>query len=158
MSKLYYARDDKDDLYLQHRKYIKRERKNGKWVYTYPDDKLGVKNFVDTKVTGKAYKQHLSETTKQYISTSNELNSTTQNRLHAEATSKGYSKDDPKVKSLTKKEETLSKKAKELKTEASQVQYDYYTKSVAGVTEAAVNKGKKAVASLLEKLAKKVRG
>lgn len=48
-----------DELY--HWKYIKREKKNGKWVYTYSNDKLGVKNFIDTKITGNAYWQDAGE-------------------------------------------------------------------------------------------------
>lgn len=49
-----------DTDYLQHWKYIKRERKKGKWVYTYPDDKNGktggvkdVAKNVATKVKDK---------------------------------------------------------------------------------------------------------
>lgn len=48
-----------DELY--HWKYTKREKVNGKWVYTYDNDKLGVKNFIDTKITGNAYWQDAIE-------------------------------------------------------------------------------------------------
>ena len=73
-----------DELY--HWKYIKREKVNGKWVYTYPNDKLGIKNFIDTKITGKAYKQHRDEAVAEKTKINSEKFSTTQSRIHAEQT------------------------------------------------------------------------
>ena len=74
---------------LMHWKYIKREKKNGKWVYYYDNDKLGIKNFIDTKITGKAYKQHAQEATEKKRNVDNEHALTTQYRMNAEARSKG---------------------------------------------------------------------
>ena len=45
---------------LYHQKYIYRYKgKNGKWVYVYPGKtkfSRSAKEFIDTKITGKAYK------------------------------------------------------------------------------------------------------
>lgn len=41
---MHYGMETMPDDFLMHWKYIKRERKNGKWVYTYPYDPVGRKN------------------------------------------------------------------------------------------------------------------
>lgn len=55
-----------DELY--HWKYTRKYKNSkGDWVYVYPDDKHGVKNFVGTKITGQAYRQHNEEATREAI-------------------------------------------------------------------------------------------
>lgn len=142
-----------DENYLQHWKYIKRERKNGKWVYTYPNDKLGVKNFISTKITGKAYKQHAQEATTKKIAVDNSANSTRFSRTRAEIESKGPSWDDPKVIALKKKEEALSKQSKALKNESAEAKANYQNKSVKGAIESEVE----AVVSNAKDFAKKAK-
>lgn len=46
---------------LYHWKYVRKYKKNGKWRYVYPNDKLGIKEAISTKITGSAYKQHANE-------------------------------------------------------------------------------------------------
>lgn len=61
--KLYYAEDD----YLQHWKYIKREKVNGKWRYYYHDDKYedAKKNYEDAKARSDE-KRAKSDSIKEY--------------------------------------------------------------------------------------------
>lgn len=108
-------------------------KKNGKWVYTYDNDKLGIKNFIDTKITGKAYKQHAQEVAEEKRKVDNEKFSATQSRIHAEQTSKGYSQTDPKVVELKKQESELTKKSKNLDKEYSEAAADHATKSLSGI-------------------------
>lgn len=118
---------------LMHWKYTRREKKNGEWVYYYDNDKLGVKNFIDTKITGKAYKQHAKEASEEKRKVDNEKFSTTQSRIHAEQTSKGYSQTDPKVVALKAQEAVLSKKSTELDKEYAKAEADHATKSLSGI-------------------------
>lgn len=134
---------------LQHWKYIKRERKGNKWVYTYPNDKLGVKRLIDTKVTGKAYKQHAEDARSEKNKTAQDLFTTQQSRKFAEQISKGYSQDDPKVVSLQKKEEQLSKQVKALDKEAAEANRNYRNKSIAGRAESNFKTAKSVVESTL---------
>lgn len=182
------SRSDLDEL--QHWKYIKRERKNGKWVYTYPNDKLGIKNFIDTKVTGKAYEQHLDEVTKKKIAVDNSANSNrdaqTRAKLDLLDAKLDYSdqlkkadaekaagtkiqstvKNAPDREAITKAEnklnelqlkgKSLENQSKSLKEEQLDVRYDYYNKSLKGISEATIERGKKKVASILRKLANRL--
>lgn len=164
---------------LRHWKYIKRERKNGKWVYTYPNDKLGIKNFIDTKVTGKAYEQHLDEVTKKKIAVDNSANSNrdaqTRAKLDLLNAKLDYSdqlkkadaeKNAPDREAITKAEnklnelqlkgKSLENQSKSLKEEQLDVRYDYYNKSLKGISEATIERGKKKVASILRKLANRL--
>lgn len=143
-----------DELY--HWKYIKREKKNGKWVYTYPNDKLGIKNFIDTKITGKAYEQHRREAVEEKRKVNNKMFDVDQDKIHAAQTSyertKGPSWDDPKVIELEKEYEQLSKQSKAIKKEISEVEADYYNKSLKGKVEAKVNDVKASVSKAKDKL------
>lgn len=132
---------------LYHWKYVKREKKNGKWVYTYDNDKLGVKNFIDTKVTGKAYKQHAQEALKNNINTNNQLASTAQRRIHAEQTAKGYSQTDPKVIKLKQQESALSRKSAASEKEYRDAMNNYKNNSVVGRTASNINNIKSNVKS-----------
>lgn len=178
--KAYTASTSRSDLdELQHWKYIKRERKNGKWVYTYPNDKLGIKNFIDTKVTGKAYEQHLDEVTKKKIAVDNSANSNrdaqTRAKLDLLNAKLDYSdqlkkadaeKNAPDREAITKAEnklnelqlkgKSLENQSKSLKEEQIDVRYDYYNKSLKGISEATIERGKKKVASILRKLANRL--
>lgn len=178
--KAYTASTSRSDLdELQHWKYIKRERKNGKWVYTYPNDKLGIKNFIDTKVTGKAYEQHLDEVTKKKITVDNSANSNrdaqTRAKLDLLNAKLDYSdqlkkadaeKNAPDREAITKAEnklnelqlkgKSLENQSKSLKEEQIDVRYDYYNKSLKGISEATIERGKKKVASILRKLANRL--
>lgn len=124
---------------LMHWRYIKREKKNGKWVYTYPNDKLGIKQFIDTKITGKAYEQHAQEVAEEKRKVDIERFDTSQSRSHAEQTSKGYSQTDPKVIELKTKESELSKKSTDLDKEYAKVKADYANKSLSGTIASNVN-------------------
>lgn len=59
--KLYHADDD----YLQHWKYIKREKVNGKWRYYYHDDKYEAakKNYEDAKAKSDGIKKYVKSST-----------------------------------------------------------------------------------------------
>ena len=61
---------------LTHWKYIKREKKNGKWVYTY--DKESLKADVK-KVTGYAAKENMQKAEKALAETSEKLSETAEN-------------------------------------------------------------------------------
>ena len=140
-----------DGDYLQHWKYIKRERKGNKWVYTYPNDKLGVKRFIDTKITGKAYRQHQLEATSKKYEVDAKNSSTTQRRIHAEQTSKGYSGNDPEVIALKKEEAALSKQSEALKKEAAEAKANYKNKSVKGALEVDASTVKRNAKDLVNK-------
>ena len=124
---------------LMHWKYIKREKVNGKWVYTYDNDKLGIKNFIDTKITGKAYKQHAQEVTEEKRKIDNQSFDTKQSRINAEQTSKGYSGTDPKVIRLKEQEKSLSEKSKDLDTEKNEAMNNYENHSVVGNTKRTID-------------------
>ena len=55
--KLYHS----DVSQLTHWKYTRRERVNGKWKYYYDNDPIGIKRFIETKITNDAQKQHMDE-------------------------------------------------------------------------------------------------
>lgn len=54
-----YGPPNNEELY--HWKYIRKYKKNGKWRYVYPNDALGLKEAISTKITGSAYDQHADE-------------------------------------------------------------------------------------------------
>lgn len=137
---------------LMHWKYSKREKKNGKWVYYYDNDKLGIKNFIDTKITGKAYKQHAQEATEKKRNVDNELASTTQYRMNAEARSKGPSYLDGNVIGLKKKEADLYDKSNSLAVEAAVAKANYENKSLAGGVKNTVQSIKNVGENWLDKL------
>lgn len=164
---------------LRHWKYIKREWKNGKWVYIYPKDKLGIKNFIDTKITGKAYEQHLDEVTKKKIAVDNSANSNRDAQTRAKMDlldakldysdqlkkadaekaapdRKAITKAENKLNELQLKGKSLENQSKSLKEEQLDVRYDYYNKSLKGISEATIERGKKKVASILRKLANRL--
>lgn len=124
-------RDDE----LMHWKYVKREKKNGKWVYTYANDKFGIKNFIDTKITGNAYKQHAKEAAEEKRKVDNRLFDTKQHRINTEQNSKGYSGSNPEVIKSKVKETVLSKKSEDLSKEYASAQNNYKNHSALGTTK-----------------------
>lgn len=143
-----------DELY--HWKYVRKEKlPNGKWKYYYKNDRLGIKEFIDTNITGNAYKQHRQELADKEGRIGNRLSSTRQDRIHAEQTSKGYSQHDPKVRKLQAEEAALETAARNAKKEFLAMNRTYYDKSLRGVAKSTINSGRKAAAHAIEKLIKK---
>lgn len=112
-----------DELY--HWKYTRKYKNSkGNWVYIYPDDKHGVKNFVDTKITGKAYRQHHEEATKEAIRAHADLSNDHKDIREGAAAKARY---DEATKQMNSTEE------------------DFYTKS-------AIGRGKVAVDNILNRM------
>lgn len=112
-----------DELY--HWKYTRKYKNSkGNWVYIYPNDKHGIKNFVDTKITGKAYRQHNEEATKEAIRAYADLSNDHKDIREGAAAKARY---DDATKQMNSTEE------------------DFYTKSVIG-------RGKVAVDSILNRM------
>ena len=139
----YYGNNDwRDYQSLKHWKYIKREKVNGKWKYYYDNDKLGIKNFIDTKITGKAYKQHqieagnkIAENSTRIASVENHASNIV-NKAYKSSPEEGYrTKNGPEVAELTEQAGRLKKESEELRKEANTAAANYSHNSLKGAAE-----------------------
>lgn len=140
----------KRDSELCHWKYIKREKKNGKWVYTYPDGSRSAKVSDRVKdALGYDEKARLGEAVREYNL--------------AAANAKGYDEiqGDP-TREKFYNQETSDRKHKEA-ADAGKVmgkRYKEYYKTPIGKLDKfddAIDKGRNVLANMLESAAKKVR-
>lgn len=140
-----------------HWKYIRKYKSaKGKWVYVYPNDKLKVKNFIDTKITGKAYKQHASEAQKK----SSDYAGLAYNRYFTAAQEHAKAKNWDNVeraKVYERQSELSNRMAEYYSNEAANAWANYKYDSFVGRSETAISRGKKWIADNLEALAKKIR-
>lgn len=133
-------RNDFESGYLEHSakgttwkkkaaKYLSRVWKNGHWVYAYKLTGLGYKSQErearnNSKQSSNAAKYYKSRSNVKFTN-----GKTGSQRYHEE-----------------------SRKAESYGRKAAQAAYDYKTKSLAGVTESTIKKGKKAISKLLDSL------
>ena len=140
-----------------HWKYIRKYKSSkGKWVYVYPKDKLKIKNFIDTKITGNAYKQHASDAQK----SSSDYSRIAYDRYSAAAGAHAKAKnwdDVERAKSYERQSESFYRIADKYKQEAAQAWQNYKYDSFVGRSETAISRGKEWIADNLEALAKKIR-
>ena len=140
-----------------HWKYIRKYKSpKGKWVYVYPKDKLKIKNFIDTKITGNAYKQHASEAQEK----SSDYAGIAYNQYFTAAQEHAKAKnwdDVERAKVYERQSELSNRMAEYYSNEASKAWQNYKYDSFVGRSETAISRGKKWVADNLETLAKKIR-
>lgn len=147
-----YGPNNAEELY--HWKYVRRYRKNGKWRYVYPNDALGVKEAISTKVTGSAYEQHEMEVAE-------EMNKQAFRGSDARAEVDRLQKTTDFGKRKKSQEQLRNlrisadahKKYETLRREANNASYDYRTKSIKGVSEDLTDRAKKRVARGLRRIA-----
>lgn len=145
-----------DELY--HWKYTRKYKNSkGNWVYIYPDDKLGIKRTIDTKITGNAYKQHRDEA---FEKSNNAAIREFQNRQtaqskHESAKNWDDAKEANKYEEEAKRNSYTANTFKRIQQEA---QYDYEHKSLRGLAESSRKKAKNFVADTLEKWSHGIRG
>lgn len=143
-------RNDFETNYLEHSakgttwtkkgaKYLKRVWKNGKWVYQY---KITGKGYLNDASDARRNSQYYTDRTKSYSrEKSKYLNTIGVNNASAPVT-KYY---DRHISNLSNKASTYGRKAAEATS-------NYYTKSLAGVTESTIKKGQATISSLLDSL------
>lgn len=153
MNKTYYESD-----HLAHWKYIKKYRgANGDWVYIYDRDRLGVKQFVDTKITGNAYKQHGREATDEAIKQGNRsasyLRTATDLEVSNGLNGKWDKKTDNEAKKYRRNAAAASYKADQAKKMHDELLRDYGKKSLAGFTSKHIRRGEKFISKFLHKSA-----
>lgn len=143
--------------YLQHWKYIKRERKKGKWVYTYPDDKTGgktsgvkdvAKNVVDKVKDKLGYdeKAKMEEAKKSLFETTSE-------RVSMEKTAK-FAREQTNKENKEQRsdwQDTANRWATDARKKNAGAAKDYanakdaYSKTTLAKIENAINKGKQVI-------------
>lgn len=135
---------------LYHWKYIRKYKKNGKWRYVYPNDKLGIKEAISTKITGKAQDQHLEELT---LAKSRIAEDDNRQRLKLGDAKAGDFKTQEKIKSNIAVNKALSNKMNKQIAEVRNSRYD----TVVSEANRTITAGKNAIDSLINKLKKKMR-
>lgn len=147
-----YGPSGQEELY--HWKYTRRYRKNGKWRYIYPNDALGIKEIISTKVTGSAYNQHEQENAEEMNRQAfRERDARARSDELARTTDFGKrNKSQEQIRNLRIAADAHNKYEK-LKREANNVYYDYRTKSIKGVSKDLSDRAKKRIARGLRKIA-----
>ena len=116
-------------------KYISRVWKNGKWVYQY-------------KITGKGYKSDAEEEKRKSKDRSDfakDAKRESDNIYGSDKTSWG-------AKTMARVYNNSTKKAESYGSKAAEAESNYYTKSLAGITEKTIESGKKTISNLLDSL------
>ena len=110
-------------------KYISRVWKNGKWVYQY-------------KITGKGYKSDAEEEKRKSKDRSDFAKDA---KRESDKTSWG-------AKTMARVYNNSTKKAESYGSKAAEAESNYYTKSLAGITEKTIESGKKTISNFLDSL------
>lgn len=147
-----YGPNNAEELY--HWKYVRKYRRNGKWRYVYPNDPLGIKEAISTKITGSAYEQHELESAKEAYENSNRGNEA-RNRADDIARTTDFGKRNKSQEQIRNLRISADahKKYEALKKEANDAFYDYRTKSIKGTSEDFTKRAKKRIARGLRRIA-----
>lgn len=159
-SNIYLGADFSDDI--KHWKYIRKYRgKNGKWRYVYSNK---VKKFINTRVTGNAYKQEAEKARAQAQAYQNTVNYQTQRLTDY---NKGYSDkymsyklmgDQKSIYDLNMEGKHIKESQKEYMNAVAEenkkynrLMETYKKKSLSGIAQTAINNGKDFISRLFKK-------
>lgn len=149
-----YGPENSDELY--HWKYTSKKRVNGKWRYYYDNDKLGIKAFIDTKITGNAQKQHASEALVERENANIDLHNQTKEYASEKASQNHARKHDHSLGMMKNENRRLYQKYLDKGNEYISARNSYYKDSLAGIASMSVDKGLKYLSRLKRKIKKKI--